>query len=330
MNRTKFISSAASLASQISERRFYPGTVLASVAILLAGVACQKEHVRVVAVQNPEARRVGIGFIENRDIRYSPFSSKNFSDMLSFELMQSGYRLSDVDFAELRKAAGETDAKRGAETEEAADQAENVAEESGTESTPGAETDADATPAETAEAADSSETDSAAVDTGEADRDLAIDEESYADAILPEKSKGDVRDARDARDIGRRDIDPATINDGTRDLLPLRLRTIAGELQPLERVIDPEDRRLTGVEIARIASSNNLDYYIQGAIGRTETGLILETEQNTLVFLEVFDPQGERIGAINISVNDETLKRSSFLQQISAEIIEAFDREIGR
>ncbi|MEQ9363716.1 MAG: lipoprotein [Leptospirales bacterium] len=294
-----------------------------ALAILAAGgAACHKEQVRVVSLHDADARRVGIGFIENRDIRYSPFSSKNFSDMLSFELMQSGYRLSDVDFAALRqslesgRSPGETrgetpvqDARPGPNSNADADDA--VRGEGGEDPAADQESAPDAGVAEKSKTTET-----------KPDAKASEDEESYADGILPKKS--------DSADDRTRNIDPSNINDGTRDLLPLRLRNIAGELEPRERVVDPENRRLSGEEIARLARSNKLDFYIQGAIGRTETGLVLETEENTLVFLEVFDPRGERVGAINISINDETLKRSSFLQQISAEIIEAFDREIGR
>lgn len=297
------------------KRKFLRSWVVALTPALFFAVSCQKEQVRVVSLQGDDARRVGIGFIENRDIRYSPFSSKNFSDMLRFELMQYGYRLRDVDYAKLDQASNATNPGSGADTvlqPDAESQAtQNKAEDS--------EQPSESSGVDLDQARIGPEIEQAAV----VKEDTPREEETYADSILPEKTVA----AKEQEE--NQSIDPASINDGTRDLLPRRLRNIAGELEPRQRVIEPENRPLTEKEVARLAQSNDLDYYIQGAIGRTETGLILETEENTLVFLEVFGPNGERVGAINISINDETLKRSSFLQQISAEIVEAFAREIG-
>ncbi|MCB1318083.1 MAG: lipoprotein [Leptospiraceae bacterium] len=113
-------------------------------------------------------------------------------------------------------------------------------------------------------------------------------------------------------------------------LFPEHLRGIAGELTAAQVVDQPERRLLTLPEIQTISSHNQYDFFIQGAISRTEAGLLLDIEENALVFLEIFDQQGRRVGAINFTVNERSLGSARFLQDVAARIAAAFHQEISR
>ncbi len=293
--------------------------------------ACSSSEVRVVKTQSNEVANVGIGFIENRDVRFNPFSSKNFTDMLGFELMERGYRIGEVqyevledkDAPEERKLVPDSEESAEPATDEAADE---MLEESGEEMQDDSDSPEDVDSLEE-DAEPAAEEETAPVGGGD-------DENTYAgDAGLVQVSDSVVENARPARrsrvtEDGYIDAYDPRDYDATYDLLPRRLRGIAGETRAPERIVKPDARRLSAQEIERISGKSDLDYFIQGAIGRTETGLLLEVEENTLVFLEIFDPQGRRVGAVNFVIDDDTLKRATFLQEISQEIAKKFHAQI--
>lgn len=288
--------------------------------------ACSSSEVRVVKTQPNEVANVGIGFIENRDVRFNPFSSKNFTDMLGFELMERGYQIGEVDYEVLSKP-GDAERKVEPEAEEKEPApAEEASEESGDEMMDESGDDG-LNDTDTIEEEPSADEETAPVGGGD-------DENTYAgDAGLVRTDESVVENSRPARrsrvtEDGYIDAYDPKQYDATYDLLPRRLRDIAGETRAPERVVQPDARRLSAEEIQRISGSSQLDYFIQGAIGRTETGLLLEVEENTLVFLEIFDPQGRRVGAVNFVIDNETLKRASFLQEISQEIAKKFHAQI--
>ena len=272
--------------------------VILTVACCAALGHCFGPEVRVVATRNNQTAHIGIGFIENRDVRLSPFSTRDFADMLEFEFLKHGYAIEDLDLSALNKS-------RETKTEEnSGDATKNP------EAAPGEGTrETEKKPEPISDESANPPTNDAS--TGRAEIEEA-EQTTYAD-IWPETATG-------------QSSTPA--GDDTYHLLPDRLRSIAGELQPPDAIETGEERQLTMREIRDLSAHNKFDYYIQGAISRTESGLLLDLEESTFVFLEIFDARGERVGAINLSIDDATLKKASFLQTVSEQIATAFHRQI--
>lgn len=164
------------------------------------------------------------------------------------------------------------------------------------------------------------------------ERNYRIVETNYA-ALIPPASAPAPAAAPGANPSGRpaNERRPAPENDPTRSLLPERLRSSAGEFAGLERPDDPASRRLRSAEIARIGEASQFDFFIQGAVSAGELGVLLEVEENALIFLDVYNRQGDLLGAINFSVDRESLRKTDFLQHTCARIADGFlNRYPGR
>ncbi|MBL8021330.1 MAG: lipoprotein [Leptospirales bacterium] len=120
---------------------------------------------------------------------------------------------------------------------------------------------------------------------------------------------------------------PGKTKDETADLLPERLRAVAGEIRPTGYT-SIGDELLSPDEIRTLASRDNTTYFIQGAISRTEAGTLLEQAENFAVFLEVFNRNGDKVGAINFTVEGKSLQESPFLKTVCKRIARAFDEQI--
>jgi len=59
-------------------------------------LSCVSEQLRVVASQDKGDKNFLIGYIENRGTRFSPFTTKNFVDMLKFELLKEGFLITSL------------------------------------------------------------------------------------------------------------------------------------------------------------------------------------------------------------------------------------------
>jgi hypothetical protein len=287
-----------------------PARLTGIVLLCVAGLArCSAPDVRVVETRNNQTAHVGIGFIENRDLRFSPFTGKDFENMLEFEFLKNGYTIEDLNFESLRRPAGvsESQPEHNRDSEESGD------DEPGDRPAP------DAAP------------DGANGQTRYGNAFPLRGQTTPVGAALPSRADDTLAQAgtgADAQNQKRQPEFPYRIYDDTYQLLPERLRSIAGEHAapgPEQRF---DNRHLTMEEIRTLAKSNTFDYYIQGAISRTETGLLLETKESTLVFLEIFDAEGRRVGAINMSLDDATLRQASFLRTITERIALAFHRQI--
>lgn len=120
---------------------------------------------------------------------------------------------------------------------------------------------------------------------------------------------------------------PGKTKDETADLLPERLRSVAGEIRP-SGYLSMGEELLSSEEIRALSSRDNTTYFMQGAISRTEAGTLLEQEENFAVFLEVFNKNGEKVGAINFTVGGKSLQESPFLKTVCKRIARAFDEQI--
>lgn len=114
--------------------------------------------------------------------------------------------------------------------------------------------------------------------------------------------------------------------DDTSDLLPEGLRRVAGETRAGELPRQPTMLRPDQIRTA--AARGNLNYVIQGAISRTETGTILELEETAMVSLDVYKTTGEKIGAINFTVKGYSLSDAPLLKSVCRRIAQGFETQI--
>lgn len=161
------------------------------------------------------------------------------------------------------------------------------------------------------------------------ERNYRIVETNYAVLTPPAPAAAPAANAPGPANAGERRTAPD--GDPTRSLLPDRLRASAGEYSGFVRPDDPSTRRLQGAEIARLGEASQFDFFIQGAVSAGELGVLLEVEENALIFLDVYNRKGELLGAINFSVDRESLRQTDFLKRTCARIADGFlNRYPGR
>ncbi|MCE9499355.1 MAG: lipoprotein, partial [Leptospira sp.] len=56
-----------------------------------------KGEFKYADIKTSRKGKVLIGFIENRDLKYSPYNTKNLTDLLKFEIMNQGYEAYTID-----------------------------------------------------------------------------------------------------------------------------------------------------------------------------------------------------------------------------------------
>ncbi len=113
------------------------------------------------------------------------------------------------------------------------------------------------------------------------------------------------------------------------DLLPDNLKTIAGEHN--EKSMSghiPELKMLAQDEIQKLSKQKKFDYFIQGAMGNNESGTLLSTDDNSLIFLKIYDTGGIMIGALNFTVNGRTLLDAPFLKDVCYRISENISQKM--
>ncbi len=126
---------------------------------------------------------------------------------------------------------------------------------------------------------------------------------------------------------------PATANRPaiqSNEIFPQRLQSLAGEISPLRPQQSPSARHLAATEIAKLGASQEFDFFIQGAVATTEQGVLLEVEQDSLVFLHVYGKTGEQLGALNFTVSRENLRNAAFLKEVVGRIADRFAEKFRR
>jgi len=131
---------------------------------------------------------------------------------------------------------------------------------------------------------------------------------------------------RRQEELKRRQATQKNTGDETADLLPEKLRTVAGETRPSGYLMG--DEMLSPDEVRVVATRDNANYFLQGAISRTDAGNLLEREENFLVFLDVYNRNGEKVGVIAFAVRGNSLKDSPFMKSVCTRIAAAFDEQI--
>lgn len=171
---------------------------------------------------------ISLGYLENRDARFSPFATKNFGDLLQIQLINLHYKVLDLDYSPLSRS-----------------------------------------------------------------------------------QPGSVHRSNKSENQTHRPVDD------TRNLLPVNLRNAAGEIHPVRFKPAPGQRLLTRKEIAHLSSQNQFQFFLQGAIGRSETGLLLDIAENTLIILFIYNTSGEKIGAINFTAEKRNLSNYEFMHNVA-------------
>lgn len=137
---------------------------------------------------------------------------------------------------------------------------------------------------------------------------------------IQDLSKQSVKEEKNEKDT--------KITSNAEDLLPQKLRTIAGEKAAQARIFGQEENQLSSKQIAKISNERKLDYFIQGAVGNNESGTLLDIDHNALVFLKIYNKQGVMIGVINFTVNGRTLFEAPFLKDVCKRIANHFSEKI--
>ena len=117
--------------------------------------------------------------------------------------------------------------------------------------------------------------------------------------------------------------------DETSDLMPPNLRGVAGELRPMDNYMQTGEAGLTRDEIQKVVGRDQIDYYLQGSISRSESGNVLEIEESFLVMMNVFNREGMKIAAIGFAVRGNSLQDSEFMKAVCSRIARGFDEQIG-
>ncbi|MBX7086648.1 MAG: lipoprotein [Leptospirales bacterium] len=121
---------------------------------------------------------------------------------------------------------------------------------------------------------------------------------------------------------------PPAKPDETTDLFPEKMRNLAGETRP-QNGYGRADDLLDPTEIRQVMNQDGSNYFLQGAISRTESGNLLEMEENFMIFLEVYNQTGERTGMITFTVGGNSLQSAPFLKAVCARIAKAFDDQVA-
>ena len=127
--------------------------------------------------------------------------------------------------------------------------------------------------------------------------------------------------------------DKKRASDSVSDLLPDYLQDVAGQKPPAEIAASGAEltrrrRQYSKQEIAEFFEEHPADFFLQGSIGRTESGDLLDSEQNTLIFLEIYGRTGERIGVVSFLIRGETLAAPNILRDVCEEVVEAISNQI--
>ena len=301
-----------------------PPVLLAGLALFGAGCLGGKLQ---VAIPDAQAKVLAVGPIENRDSRYSPFTTQNFVDMLDFEFVRRGY--------DTRRVGSEQ-----AEPETPVEETDPQKKQPATEVVPEKESEPASKEAEESavEEAQKSESEAEAVDEAkDAEQSKQPDGEGESNEPAPQAAGEDDENLillnEDDRPVPKRqDPAPARKSSGRElvtDLLPEHLRDVAGQSpppDPTRRAL--ASRRYSKPEIEEFFKDNSADYFIQGSIGRTESGDLLDNEQNVLIFLEIYGRDAVRIGLLTFLIDDESLESPDTLGQVCDEVVEAISLQV--
>lgn len=309
-------------------------------ALLIASASCMGGDLQV-AVPRSTALVLAVGPIENRDSRYSPFTTQNFVDMLDFEFVRLGYdtlRPRDIK----SEPVSEKDEKSSEQKPGEKSQDAKTAEEK--EPRPGEDRKKEGEPAE---AGDEETTD--AEPAGEPSNEIpeeagneAID--AAPDEVPVETQEEDLEQGESIDDkpilylqraLGNTKPTESSSKQSNSDyiseLLPPDLRNVAGQNPPPDvqaKSAASRRKQFSKQEIIDFFKDSPADYFLQGSIGRTESGDLLDSEQNTLIFLEIYGRTGERIGVVSFLINGETLEDPDILREVCQEVADAISGQV--
>lgn len=109
--------------------------------------------------------------------------------------------------------------------------------------------------------------------------------------------------------------------DPAADLLPKNLKSIAGENnEKSETGKTSQEKILSSEQIRKLAEKINFNFFIQGAIGNNESGTLLESDENSLIFLKIYNSEGKLVNAVNFTVNGRNIAEAPFLRDVCSRI----------
>ncbi|MCE9501521.1 MAG: lipoprotein [Leptospira sp.] len=98
---------------------------------------------------------------------------------------------------------------------------------------------------------------------------------------------------------------------------------------PVQNAIDKADpetgktsqeKILSSEQIRKLAEKINFNFFIQGAIGNNESGTLLESDENSLIFLKIYNSEGKLVNAVNFTVNGRNIAEAPFLRDVCSRI----------
>ena len=108
------------------------------------------------------------------------------------------------------------------------------------------------------------------------------------------------------------------------EILPKRLSHIAGEDTGAMEDLTMQNSFLNSKQIAGLRKTNNFNYFIQGSVGKTKPGSLIDEKQNAIVFLDIYNHTGLKLGMVNFTVKNRTLSMPSYLKKVAREISRHF------
>ncbi|MGJ4754343.1 lipoprotein [Leptospira kmetyi] len=109
-----------------------------------------------------------------------------------------------------------------------------------------------------------------------------------------------------------------------RDLLPENLRNVLEKGAVVGFSDSSKETRdddfLSSEEIKALSAKHNLQFFVQGAVGTNDSGTLLEEDSNSLVFLKIYDSNGNLKGGISYTVNGRTLAEATLLKEVCYKI----------
>lgn len=315
------------------------GTGFALAGVVLAfSVSCMGGDLQV-AVPKSTARVLAVGPIENRDSRYSPFTTRNFVDMLDFEFVRLGFDTlrprdvktrpdSEMDAKPSDKKPGEksqdetTTEKKEPQSEDDRVPGEGAVEDGDEDASNNSESSNEIPDDLKNEPADSTGDDDGPGEAGEENSEQSESNDEKPILFLKRASGN----AKPEQSSGK-NSNPDYIS----ELLPPQLRNVAGQNPPPEvqaKSAASRRKQFSKQEIIEFFADSPADFFLQGSIGRTESGDLLDSEQNTLIFLEIYGRTGERIGVVSFLINGETLETPDILREVCQDVANAISGQV--
>lgn len=110
-------------------------------------------------------------------------------------------------------------------------------------------------------------------------------------------------------------------------IFPNYLNEFAGEHRQ-RSFNENEGKIMSENEIHEISKQEKFDYYFQGSISNSGDMKNLNNNESAVIFLDIFNENGEREGMIHLLLDDKTLYETKLMKNACAQIVSIFNNEI--